>query len=371
MVALAIAPGGCTDEREREAGSGMHPIGWAEVDSGTFHGDDLRERQYPLAECRACHGEDYAGGPVSVSCTTGGCHEKPGGPEFCGTCHGDAEGPMPANGRHATHAAFCGDCHQVPSQVSAAGHIDGTVDVVLTGLAAAGGRNPTWDEGSRSCSDVHCHQGDSPSWDDATPLSCSGCHDTPAIHARFARVVNRDTCAGCHRGSPATGHLDGVLELDVEGCTGCHGASNPAPPTALDGATDPGDRAVGAHQRHVDASLPDRMGKAVACAACHVVPDELDSPGHLDDSAPAEVDVVVGDYEPVAGTCTVWCHGDASPAWTDDSGAARACGACHGFPPETTFSGGPHPTVAADPDACLSCHDFTPATHVDGEVTLK
>lgn len=57
----------------------------------------------------------------------------------------------------------------------------------------------------------------------------------------------------------------------------------------------------------------------------------------------------------VGGTCSqVYCHGagleatvPATPVWTDQTGSARACGACHTTPP-----GPPHP---ASP-ACDFCH---------------
>ncbi len=368
---LTLAVVGCAEERERDPSEGTHAAGWADPASAGFHGDDLQARGYPLAECRGCHGQDYGGGAVDVSCRGAGCHTEEGGPEFCGTCHGGADGPMPDSGRHATHEAFCADCHQVPDRVDSPGHIDGDVDLVFAGLARADGRAPSWDAEARGCSDVYCHQSGAPSWDDATPLDCNGCHDTPAIHGRFARVVAEDTCAGCHQGSPATGHVDGAVQLAVDGCTGCHGSDTPAPPTALDGATAATDLRVGAHRRHLDGSLADRIADPIPCTTCHDVPATLFAAGHLDDAAPADVDVDIGDYDPAAGTCTSWCHGDATPAWNDASGAARQCGACHEFPPTTTSWGGPHPTVAPDVDECRTCHVFDPATHVDGEVSLQ
>jgi predicted CxxxxCH...CXXCH cytochrome family protein len=129
---------------------------------------------------------------------------------------------------------------------------------------------------------------------------------------------------------------------------------------------------VGAHQRHIDPLLPGRIGKVVACARCHDVPPDVLSPGHLDTSAPADVDVVLGAYEAATQSCVVDCHfdRDPGPVWTDDSGAARACGACHDFPPVLTRIGTRHPTTPPDQAVCLQCHAFSPATHVDGEVTF-
>jgi predicted CxxxxCH...CXXCH cytochrome family protein len=243
--------------------------------------------------------------------------------------------------------------------------------VTLTGLAAADGFDPRWDPASQSCSNIYCHRGDSPAWDDDAPLGCDGCHPTTAIHARFSRVVGVDTCASCHQGSPAVGHLDGQLTLEVDGCNGCHGTGpTGAPPVGLDGATAASAPSVGAHQRHLDSQIAGRIGKTVSCATCHPVPGAVLAPGHLDVSAPADVTMIQGSYQPTDQTCTVWCHVDATPTWTDDSGAARSCDGCHGFPPLTTRSGGPHPASAPDVAVCRACHVFAVDTHVDGVVTF-
>jgi predicted CxxxxCH...CXXCH cytochrome family protein len=372
LAALAL-PGCAVDRDLGQQDGGTHPAGWADPESDGFHGDSLEASGYPLADCRGCHGQDYGGGAVAVACTTSGCHARDNGPENCGTCHGDKEtGPLPeGSNAHTVHQAYCNSCHQVPARFDTPGHADGTVDLVFSGLAVTGGRTPAWDADARGCTDVYCHQGDSPVWDADVTLDCAGCHDTPAIHARWIRVVDETTCAGCHQGSPATGHLDGQLTLAVSGCTACHGDDGPAPPAALDGSTAPSSPGVGAHQRHLDATLPGRIGRTAECTACHTVPTELFAAGHLDDSAPADVNVDIGNYDPATQSCTAWCHVDGTPVWTDDSGAARACDACHGFPPEKTLSGGPHPVVAGDLAACLSCHTFTPTTHVDGEATFQ
>ena len=58
------------------------------------------------------------------------------------------------------------------------------------------------------------------------------------------------------------------------------------------------------------------------------------------------------------------------PVWTDASGAARACDACHGFPPVLTRQGTPHTSAPPALAACLGCHPFSPEAHVDGHVDL-
>ena len=143
---LALALSGCTTSRDLsvcaslgtqssdcEGGTGEHPDGWADPQSPNFHQLYLRTSGDQLEACASCHGADYQGGAVGVSCTTQGCHTQPGGPEFCGTCHGGANGPLPLDAAHALHATFCNDCHDVPKTFAQADHITGTTRVAFTG----------------------------------------------------------------------------------------------------------------------------------------------------------------------------------------------------------------------------------------------
>jgi predicted CxxxxCH...CXXCH cytochrome family protein len=364
----AIAFAACASDRDRTYEGGAHPDGWSDSASSAFHGDDLRERAYPLGECRQCHGDDLSGGAVEVACSNGACHEQ--GVDFCGTCHGDESGPLPATGAHVTHQDACAECHEIPTGIDA--HPDGAIDLVFGALASADGFDPSWNDSGRTCGGVYCHLGDSPDWDTGAALDCDGCHPTDAIHTRFSLVVSEATCADCHEGSPATGHIDGETRIEVDACDTCHGRGTlGAPPADLSGATDPTVVGVGAHQRHLDRFLDDRIGKATRCDACHDVPADFDSAGHLDQTAPADVDTLGGSYDPATRTCTSWCHMDDAPVWTDDSGAARACDACHGFAPATTQGGAIHPPVSNPTiSACRVCHAFTVDSHVDGELTF-
>jgi hypothetical protein len=174
---------------------------------------------------------------------------------------------------------------------------------------------------------------------------------------------------------PAATHVDGIVELNASiTCSACHGHGPlGAPPPGLDGSSDPTSRGVGAHQAHLDQAFPNRMGAVVACATCHDVPASIAAPGHLDHSGPATViQPQGGAYDPSTQTCTVWCHWERSPGpvWTDASGDALACDACHGFPPVVTRNGMLHTDSPPVLGACLACHPFTPTTHVDGIVEL-
>lgn len=371
-VLLGALAAACSVERGIDRDGGVHPPGFAREDDPDFHGASLRARGFPLAECRLCHGDDYEGGPVGVSCDQASCHTK--GVEWCGTCHeGGKAPPEPVTGGHPAHPFDCGDCHRVPRSAREYRHPNGAVEVAPTGLAEAQDHSPAWDAGERRCQDTYCHGGESPAWDSPPgPLACDACHGAPpASHARFPVAEPPEGCSPCHPIPGDARHLDGKIELLEPSCHQCHGkAPGGAPPPALDGSTSPSSRGVGAHTRHLDTSLGDRIGRAAECGDCHDVPASMRAEGHLDGAAPADVRFFTGDYDPGAGSCVVACHWDRDPGpvWTDTSGAARACDACHGFPPEKTRQGTPHPAVEASQQACLLCHQFTVTTHVDGKV---
>lgn len=165
-------------------------------------------------------------------------------------------------------------------------------------------------------------------------------------------------------------------------CTSCHGdpsragdyLARAAPPYDLLRATDPSYPGVGAHQIHLN---PGTTHAAVACVECHVVPADVNSPGHADDGPPGDVTfgtlAAQGDrtptYHAATRTCeSSYCHRDALPVWTEPRDSTTACGSCHGLPPPA-----PHPQS----DRCSVCHGevideerhfIAPERHVDGVV---
>ncbi len=368
---------GCSAERERAPGEGAHPVGWADIqnqDAPAFHRHFLRANGEPLARCRECHGSDYSGGAVGVSCRSSGCHTNPEGPEFCGTCHGSDKGARPSTGAHSIHIAYCTTCHNVPTQVSAPGHIDvdAAAIVQFSGIAVLRSPNAVWNKSIGRCTDTYCHGAQSPVWTNLTPIGCDGCHGHPPDdHSPWKRLTS--TCIGCHPAPEAGRHINGNVDLlATVNCTSCHGQGNSAaPPPALSGATSASERGVGAHQRHVSSALSDRMGRAVPCQTCHIVPASITAPGHF------KPDVLVhlpngGRFDSTTATCTVDCHYNKipGPSWTDTSGKPRQCNACHEFPPVTTRNGTPHPSVNGVLAECLACHTYDPATHVNGIVNF-
>jgi predicted CxxxxCH...CXXCH cytochrome family protein len=366
--------------------STIHPAGVLDPSSTGFHGAEVQARGWDLDLCATCHGVDFTGGPADAACTT--CHTR--GPDACDTCHDE----VPTTGAHGAHVGAgsagiaCETCHRVPARWDDEGHVrrDGAGDpapaeVEMTGLAAitvdAADRAgpPVFEAGT--CRNVYCHGdvlgasgGDArrPSWasDPPGPAACSSCHGAPPpSHADAA-------CATCHpTGAGTTAHLDGTTDVGTggSGCNACHGTpGSPAPPRDLAGNIFTTALGVGAHQAHLRA--PSGLSAPIACSACHVVPADLMSPGHIDSTGPAEVVASLG-WDRVAATCaSAWCHGPARPRWTETGGAA--CGTCHGAPPATA----PH-TAGMSLTTCATCHPatmdsvgrFIPGgAHLDGDI---
>lgn len=170
---------------------------------------------------------------------------------------------------------------------------------------------------------------------------------------------------------------------DDQACTRCHGDSSragdatlkAAPPTDTKGNTDVSFPGVGAHARHLEAT---DTHAAVACAECHLVPQESGDTFHNDGVTQVRFGRVAtrdGGLSPgwnaTARRCTDTCHGASSVAWTAPRAASETCGTCHGLPPEA-----PHPQAGA----CEACHDQVlsgattfraPELHVDGVVQVS
>lgn len=389
---------------------------------GSCHGLPPPAPHPQSEQCGACHGAviDTAGRFVAPERHVDGYVDfEPG---ECALCHGTpgSAAPPPDTqgqdelaslgvGAHAAHlrggalgrAAACEDCHRVPERIDDPTHADGgPAEVVFSGVAAAHGFAGRWDRDHATCSGSWCHSpspdsAPSPAWNERAELDCGSCHGLPpaAPHPQL------DDCSSCHGGVVADDdrtllaadrHVDGVVDLDFdESCNTCHGDVNAAPPRDLAGNTDPEALGVGAHQVHLAGS---ERARAVPCSDCHLVPDDVRDPGHLDSSVPAEVvfSGAASAYGPNAtyenGTCRLTsCHGGSfpeghdsggsltEPVWNEVGQGQAACGTCHAIPPPP-----PHPNPGTFP--CHMCHqnlaedDVTflrPELHVDGVVTLQ
>jgi predicted CxxxxCH...CXXCH cytochrome family protein len=346
--------------------AGVHDPGIIDPRSAGFHGAVLRAARWaPMLDpadpnaCGGCH--DGAptrpagvtqGDPAAPSCTS--CHDQPGGALACSTCHGSGTKAYPprdpcffpgeVGGAHAAHVTPsperaggvpCSTCHPTPGSPVIAGlHGDGVVEVTFDPAVVPG---PASYDGATGACAVSCHDhgGTKPrvTWTEAaSPVGCNDCHlSPPPGHSP-------GPCSGCHAeanagGTALTGgplHLNGKVDLgDGSGlCGACHGTgSSPWPSTA-------------AHPAHQNPTL----SLPLACSSCHVVPETILDPVHLDGTVHVAFSglAVARGAQPIfaGGRCTnVACHGarladpPATPAWDDASGAQALCGACHGTPP--------------------------------------
>jgi predicted CxxxxCH...CXXCH cytochrome family protein len=346
----------------------VHEPGIVDPRSAAFHGTTLRARRWaPMLDgnddeaCGRCHegtparpaGVTFAA-PGAPACTT--CHTDAGGVLGCTTCHGNGTQVFPPRdpcffpadaargGAHLAHLAKrsthqtqldCTTCHSLPGTPVIGGtHGDGAPTVAFdTKLVAPGG---TYDPKTASCT-VSCHDKGGaqarPGWFDP-PATCGSCHASPPENH------HPGLCTTCHREANADGtalsggpmHFNGKVDLGdgTGGCGACHGkGDDPMPKT-------------NAHQSHRSPSL----GPAVDCGNCHQTHvGNLYDAGHLD----GVVQVTLGGHAADRGVMPAWdgascsnvaCHGaglvempTVIPTWTDQSGAAMACGACHGIPP--------------------------------------
>jgi predicted CxxxxCH...CXXCH cytochrome family protein len=213
-------------------------------------------------------------------------------------------------------------------------HGNGSVEIAFD--TAVVGPEASYDRATGRCS-VSCHHlggaRDQPAWGESEKMTCGSCHASPPP-GHFPGA-----CTTCHAEANADGtalvpgplHMNGRVDLGSGSgtCGACHGkGDDPWPGSA-------------AHASHRDPTL----AAPTACTTCHAVPAAVISPGHLNGT----VEITLSGPALARGSGAAWngttctsvaCHGSALvdpprvvPAWTDASGAARQCGACHGVPP--------------------------------------
>lgn len=350
-LVVALVVGACSVDREPPDGVPatvtVHSPGVMNPRSDDWHGRTLSlARWSPMidaddpAACGLCHEGTPArpkgvrlSAPGATACTT--CHDEPGGVLACSTCHPAPAGAHPAHIDAARADLACGVCHPVPSEPVISGlHADGAVEIVFDPTIV--GVERSFDRRTDACA-VSCHDlggaRSRPRWSDSSPMGCGDCHGSPPT-GHFS-----GPCTNCHRDANADGtaltstslHMNGRVDVgDGSGkCGACHGeGDDPWPKMA-------------AHPAH---RAPD-ITTPVECGDCHVVPATLHAAGHLD----GVVEVVFGGRATERDAHPSWdgtscdqvaCHGaglpeprSVTPTWTDSSGRAKACGACHGTPP--------------------------------------
>lgn len=344
----------------------------------------------PLAGCAiACHGDDLGNAPPrSISGTTA----------TTSTAVGAHQAHLVAS--PSWHQKVeCADCHVVPDRIDAPGHIDGDGKAEVVFSARAGGAASMWN--GTTCT-AGCHgkaawggTNPTPTWTrvDGTQSACGSCHGAPPPPPH----PTGSNCAACHptmeenslRFRDPSSHINGVVDVvdaaATGGCTACHGSpANAAPPRDLAGNTAATSPRVGAHQAHLQAQT---SYHAVVCASCHVVPQTVAAPGHMDGDNIAEVRFDAlnpqGVYTRANTTCSnLYCHGNGRGNTGTISfvrAGPLACNACH----STTGGGmsGRHATHIGDEGLrCNACHRdvvdqnlviLKPDLHVNGVHEVK
>jgi predicted CxxxxCH...CXXCH cytochrome family protein len=400
LAMLGVALSGCSDRRIVPTLPDTHPATWMNQNSPDFHGEVVS--LVGAESCAKCHGADWNGGKVGVSCVA--CHSQLTG--RCTTCHGGIDnqtGAPPkglrgeisdttvAVGKHTVHlmgdslvsvGIECNSCHHVPVFISDPQHIgfgpgaaaDSIAEITWHGIADGGGA--AWDRTARTCTGTYCHgnfaggnHANAPVWTASSQAHCGSCHDigiTPSellwkhqFHVGYAGLA----CADCHASVVDTSltivglslHVNGVVDTLTRDtticaechspnpaiCTHCHGGidnQTGAPPKGLHGETLANQRAVGAHTAHLQTGY---ISDGVACTECHTVPPTVASPGHFQADSIAEIT-----WGALAGSASVWNR------------TTNRCSStyCHG-----NFSGGYASNApiwtAPGQAACGSCHN--------------
>lgn len=340
----------------------------------------------------------------------------------CGSCHASMvklANISSATGSHKRHVqgyAFdCSVCHgagysATGASVPVASHVDGTITIGFTGIAANNGTTPGYAQGSNNpgegyagCSAVYCHsnvQGSggvgaptkyfSPVWG-AGPVTCGSCHVNMASSGAGAgshvqHVITAGySCPTCHNGAgkdpnppfAATAkHADGTIELSFSG-------SGAGAIYSKGGSVTPGTGYGSCTNAscHADPYGPATVttpvwGAVIAsgCAACHNGGGAFGT-----DSAPATGSHGKHMARPgalcnqchngaVAGSSGGAAHGDGNidvtngyPANVAKHAAGTYTGACSTTCHSPTTAPVSTPTWGTA-SSCSSCHESTPTT---------
>lgn len=306
----------------------VHPPMWLQKGSADFHGTVLAASQFDPSSCQQCHGNQYDGGLVEVSCYT--CHDNfPHPAGWTGLGDNSHSTYIQAN---AYEFDSCKSCH---------GQDYSTVKVDNSCLTCH-----TNDAGPEACNTCHGVFAAADELENAAPpagLNNETDPSNPAVGAHQPHIAffssAEAACQECHL-VPATlnaaGHLDGDGQADVV-------FQGPLGSIATEG---------GARQPAVTAAY---SAQTISCANtyCHGNWGLLRSASSYDFIYAAEK--MEGNND--------------SPSWVDPN--AAACGTCHDLPPT-----GHNPFGI---QACSNCHSsvidregniIDASKHINGKVNV-
>lgn len=196
-------------------------------------------------------------------------------------------------------ALACSNCHAVPAQPVALGHINSTTPAEVTfgysSLASLNGATPNYNSTTGRCANVYCHgsnmQNGSPpaisaatvTWNDMQYLKtqitttvgdCDKCHSSPPQSGTHLANMGIAACAPCHPHMNTNGtfndaskHVNGVTDQDVA-CTACHSSAQNK--TTGGAAYGPSRRAV---TGEFGLAWGHHANNKFACAVCHMEGD--------------------------------------------------------------------------------------------------
>lgn len=255
-----------------------HPAGWLDTASTDFHAIQVNARG--PSYCQTCHAFSPPARVTTVVCST--CHNGTFLPSLssCIGCHGgtdNATGAPPRAtwgnqadtvrvGAHTSHLegthglanpVACNECHVVPADAFAAGHVDQPTATLTFGtLATSGGAVPLWTRTApATCSATYCHgttlpagtgtPNRAPVWTttDGSQISCgTACHGSPPptgtnISGFPAHVWHVTAAAGpglgctvCHSNIPnSAGTAIATPALHVNGTVNAYRANTTTP----------------------------------------------------------------------------------------------------------------------------------------------
>jgi predicted CxxxxCH...CXXCH cytochrome family protein len=365
-----------------------HPAGWASPDSHGTAATAAPSLSSGLENCRACHGSNFSGGSVGISCFP--CHgvNAPHSPAPWRISGGSARTHTNADGGNAPACFLC--------------HADGLLSSLPPPpppppLTPPGCFNNTLCHGALGHAVPFLdpdHLGVTQSEFDNVTTGCGRCHAVTGA----SPVPDAPACQVCHTaGSP----LSPTGSFGI--CTSCHGY----PPDGGTAAAYP--NIAGAHAKHLALGAIPGGSNAIDCDTCH---DGLGfvTRAHYDRAnarpgmnvlrvEPGDVNFIAGfPYTSRTGgptvfdnslvsasalTCTaVSCHGgpplSPAPNWrtgTISTGANGGCRACHKAgstvtPQLNDVTNDVHPTHILHAYTrgidCTICHDpaqLTPVRH--------
>lgn len=345
-----------------------HPSGWGNPDSHGPAAKAAPSLSSGLEFCRTCHGSNFTGGSVGVSCFP--CHNvnAPHPESPWRISGGSARTHTNVNGGNAP---VCFLCHaggllssQPPPPPPPPGTPPGCFNNTLC-HGAVGHDVPFLDPE---------HLGVTQAEFDNVVTGCSRCHAVSGT----SPVASAPACQVCHTaGSPLLpGGSFGI-------CSSCHGSAlfPPFPNSQPNGTTYP--NIAGAHAKHIaldNGFLPG--SNVVDCDTCH---DGLGfvtlahynranaRPGHDALRVPPGDLAFLGTYDAKSGpssfdnvalTCTnVSCHGgQANLNWqTGTLDVNTQCTSCHslGTAQFNSYNSGRHSTGAHVGAGCRACHNTT------------